>query len=320
MGLVFYPDSRPGITRRRCGKGFSYLAPDGTSIDDKGERKRLASMAVPPAYEDVWMTPRTNGHLWATGLDAAGRKQYRYHPEWTETRAQAKFNSLADFGRALPEIRSIVARDLRKDPGRKDFALAAAVLLIDEVAIRVGNAAYAAERGTAGATTLKRGNLRVTTGGLSLRWTAKGGKRVQRTVRSKRLMRILQTARDLPGAELFTWVDDDGDVHKITSSHLNDYLAEAGNGEFTAKTFRTWAGSLAAFEAHLADPDAKITDLARAASDRLANTPTVARQSYIHPRVLDLASTGTRIKRSRARTGLSVPETMMLRHIAQGVP
>ncbi len=313
MGLVFYPDSRPGITRRRHGRGFAYIAPDGTSIDDVTERERLAAMAVPPAYEKVWMTPKANGHLWATGFDARSRKQYRYHPDWTETRSQAKFDALADFGKALPEIRRIVARDLRKEPGDPAFALAAATLLIDETAIRVGNDSYAAENGTYGATTLRRSNLRVGAGSLSLRWVGKGGRRVQRNIRSRRLMRVLQAARDLPGAELFTWIGAEGEVRRVTSSHLNDYLAEAGGGEFTAKTFRTWAGSLAAFEAHLAEPASKLADLARAAAERLANTPTVARQSYIHPKVLALAESDRPVRLSRAAKGLSRAETALLR-------
>lgn len=314
MALVFYPDSRPGIARRRCGRGFSYTAPDGTTIDDRDERARLQSMAVPPAYEKVWMSPRANGHLMATGFDARARKQYRYHPDWSAARSVVKFDTLAGFGAALPRIRHALEQDLNAAPGEETFAHAAALLLIDRLAIRVGNPAYAQENGSYGATTLTRRHLRLKDGALQLNYVAKGGKKERRTIRSKRLMKALQAARDLPGAELFTWIGADGGTRKVGSDGLNTYLAEIGGDDrFTAKTFRTWAGSLAAFEAHLANPEGSLGAMTEAAASRLANTPTVARNSYIHPKVMDLAGTGTAPRLFRPRQGLSRSESALLR-------
>lgn len=313
MALVFYPDDRPGIARRRCGRGFTYLAADGTRIDRGAERTRLEAMAVPPAYDRVWMSPLDNGHLMASGYDSRARKQYRYHPDWSAERSAEKFAGLADFGAALPRIRRRVDRDLRDAPGEETFAHAAALLLIDRIAIRVGSDSYAAENGTYGATTLQRRHLRLQGGTLRLSYVSKGGRHERRVIRSKRLMRALQAARDLPGAELFTWIDGDGTTRRIGSGSLNAYLAGiAGDGAFTAKTFRTWAGSLAAFECHQGDPEAGIGKLAEAAADRLANTPTVARNSYVHPQVLDLAGSGTAKPLPRARQGLTRAETGLL--------
>lgn len=311
--LVYYPDDRPGIARRRCGRGFTYRAPDGTTIARGPERRRLEAMAVPPAYDDVWMSPIANGHLWATGIDARARKQYRYHPDWSAAQAERKFAGLADFGHALPRIRGRISRDLNnRAAGDEEFALAAALLLIDETAMRVGNAAYAAENGTYGATTLTRRHVQLRDGQLQLSWRAKGGQRVRRQVRSRRLMRVLQAARDLPGAELFTWIDAAGDTRKVTSTALNAYLAEIGGSDaFTAKTFRTWAGTLAAFACHQAG-GATIKDMAEAASAMLANTPSVARNAYIHPKVIALAGAEP-AELPPAIRGLSKPETGLLR-------
>jgi len=311
--LVYYPDDRPGISRRRHGRGFTYRGSDGTTIARGAERKRLEAMAVPPAYEQVWMSPLDNGHLMATGKDARSRKQYRYHPEWSAAKSAEKFSALPAFAEALPRIRRRISRDLtNREAGEEQFSLAAALLLIDQTAIRVGNAAYATENGTYGATTLRSRHLRLKDGTLHLSWTAKGGQRVKRRLRSKRLMRVLQAARDLPGAELFTWIDDDGDVRKVTSTTLNDYLVEiGGSDQFTAKTFRTWAGSLAAYECHRAEEGSTITAMARAASEALSNTPTVARNSYVHPAVIDLAG-ATPASLPDARRGLSKAETGLL--------
>ncbi|MGR3323277.1 MAG: DNA topoisomerase IB [Pseudooceanicola sp.] len=310
---MFYPDSRPGITRRRCGRGFTYFAPDGTRIEDAAERERLKSMAVPPAYENVWMSPRANGHLMATGFDARARKQYRYHPEWAAARAAEKFGDLAEFGAALPRIRRAMARDLSEPPGEARFAHAAALLLIDRLALRVGNPHYVEENGTHGATTLTRRHLHLRDGELHLEFVSKGGARLRRVIRSGRLMRVLQAARDLPGAELFTWHDADGTLHSVGSESLNQYLGEiGGNGDFSAKTFRTWAGSLAAFAHHRAHPDTTIRDMSQAAADVLANTPTVARTSYIHPKVVALVGKEASTPLPEPRSGLSGHETALL--------
>ena len=287
--IVYYPDDRPGITRRRWGRGFRYLAPDGTTIEDAGERKRLAALAVPPAYDDVWMCPLPQGHLLATGRDAKNRKQYRYHPEWAAERARTKFDLLPAFGRLLPRIRRRVRRDLNEDVGEKAFALASAVALIDRAALRVGSDEYARENGSYGALTLKQRHISLSGTQIKLNYKAKGGKRVRKQLADRTLARILNKIGDLPGATLLSWLDDDGIPQTLSSQALNDYIATACDmEEITAKTFRTWAGTLAAFEVAQAGPTT-IKDMSQAAAARLHNTPTIARNSYIHPRVIALA-------------------------------
>ena len=310
-GLTWYPDSRPGITRRRCGRGFSYTAPDGTSIADKDERRRINALAVPPAYDQVWISPRINGHLQATGYDARTRKQYRYHPKWSEASAAEKYEMLPEFARALPRIRRRVTRDLAEEPGGERFALAAALLMIDRLSLRIGNEAYARENGSYGALTLKRRHLKVTNSGLSLNYTAKGGKKVRRLLTDRKLLRVLQEVRDLPGAELLTWTDSAGAHRTLSSGALNAYLSEAGAGDFTAKTFRTWAGTLAAYEAAEAG-ELTIKALSEAAAERLANTPTVARNSYVHPKVIALSETGLPEIEAVTLSGLAAAETRLL--------
>lgn len=310
-GLTWYPDNRPGISRRRRGRGFSYVAADGTTIADKAERLRIEALAVPPAYVDVWISPRANGHLQATGYDARTRKQYRYHQRWAEARSEQKFESLTEFARALPRIRRRVTRDLAEEPGDERFALAAAVLLIDRLSLRVGNEAYARENGSYGALTLKRRHLKLTEAGLNLNYVAKGGKKVRRRLTDRKLLRVLNEVRDLPGAELLTWVDDGGTVRRLSSGALNAYLAEAGGGDFTAKTFRTWAGTLAAFEAVEAGAET-IRALSEVAAERLANTPTVARNAYIHPRVIALTETGLPEIDGAGLRGLTAAENRLL--------
>ncbi|HLS18663.1 MAG TPA: hypothetical protein VK090_02550, partial [Paracoccaceae bacterium] len=198
-GLVYYPDSHPGIARKRCGRGFSYIDPEGDRITDREERARIATLAVPPAWEDVWICPTPKGHLQATGLDQRGRKQYRYHPDWTEFQAQRKFDQLPDFGRRLPRIRRRLARDLAGNPGEQRFALAALVSLIDRLGLRVGNRGYLDENGSYGATTLKHRHLRIEPDRITLRFRAKSGQRVQRTLKNPKLQRVLSEIDDLPG-------------------------------------------------------------------------------------------------------------------------
>ena len=289
-GLVFYPDSEPGIRRERRGRGFSFVAPDGTRIDRGPERDRLMRMGVPPAYERVWMCPLPNGHLMATGFDARGRKQYRYHPDWAAARSDTKFAGLGDFGRALPAIRRRIDRDLRAEAGEPEFALAAALALIDRLALRPGAEDYARENGSYGALTLQRRHLRLSPEGLRLVFTAKGGKKVNRVLRDRGLQTALEKARHLPGALLLGWVDAGGQSHAVHSQALSRYLSEAGGGAaFTAKTFRTWAGTVAAFDLLRGGGAPTIRQMAEAAADRLHNTPAIARKSYVHPAVIAAA-------------------------------
>lgn len=287
--LIYFSDSEPGITRRRCGQGFTYFAPDGTRINDTAVRERLVGLAVPPAYTDVWMCPSPDGHLQATGRDARARKQYRYHPQWQEEQAQVKFDQLIEFGLALPRLRRRLRRDLAQDAGEQTFALAAATTLIDRAALRVGNPIYAAENGSYGALTLRNKHVKLNERHIALRFNAKGGKRVRRQLADRTLARVLNKISDLPGARLLSWLDGNGVAQAISSDMLNRYIADAAAVEtVTAKTFRTWAGTLAAFEVGAAG-DARIKDMASAAAKVLHNTPKIARDSYIHPRVIALA-------------------------------
>lgn len=314
-GLVYVTDAMPGIRRVRRGKGFSFVAPDGTAIERGPERERLERLGVPPAYERVWLCPLPNGHLQATGYDARARKQYRYHQLWSEHRAGTKYDRLAEFGRHLPAIRARVARDLQASPGDPRFALAAAVTLIDRLSLRIGNEEYAEANGSYGALTLRNKHVRLRDGVISLDFKAKSGQRVRRQLKDRRLLQVLEKASDLPGAELLTWVDHAGVVHTLSSTALNAYLDDADGDDalaFTAKTFRTWAGTLAAFERVEVGDRPKVKALAEAAAARLSNTPTVAKGSYIHPRVLALAGELPPPVHAEPVRGLSAAEARLL--------
>ncbi|MEL7211360.1 MAG: DNA topoisomerase IB [Pseudomonadota bacterium] len=311
-GLTYYPDTEPGFRRRRRGKGFSYIDTEGQLIRDQAVRQRLASLAVPPAYEDVWMCPLENGHLLATGRDVRGRKQYMYHPDWTALRAQSKFDDLPAFGRLLGRIRRRVHADLKEDAGERDFALAAAVTLIDRTALRVGNPQYVEENNSYGALTLCNRHITLSGKDIALRYRAKGGQKVKTTITDAKLARILDKISDLPGANLLTWVDDAGDPQSLSSDALNAYLADAaGQDGITAKTFRTWAGTCAAFEVG-AQGHATIKEMATAAAEVLHNTPTIARNSYIHPSVIDLAGQDAPDVTPSEQHGLKVNEQHLL--------
>lgn len=316
-GLTYYGDDRPGISRQRRGRGFTYKAPDGTTIARGEERARLEAMAVPPAYEDVWMTPLVNGHLLATGRDTRNRKQYRYHEKWSEAQAETKFASLVDFAHALPRLRRFVARDLDQHAGERSFALASAVTLIDRASLRVGNPDYTRENGSYGTLTLRSRHVKLDGNVIRLRYTAKGGKKVRRQINDRTLAKTLEKINDLPGAELLTWADAQGEVHQLNSAGLNAYIAEAsGCDDFTAKTFRTWAGTVAAFEA-AEKGQATIKQLAEAAAAQLSNTPTVARNSYIHPAVIDLAGEAPPEIKVGRKTGLFASEARLLTYLEQ---
>ena len=311
--LIYYPDNQPGIRRKRQGRGFSYIAPDGTRIDNARERRRIEALAVPPAYDSVWICPRPNGHLQATGRDDRKRKQYRYHPAWSAFRATQKFDQLGAFADALGTIRRRVNRDLGRDAGDHAFALAAVVALIDRAAIRIGNPEYAAENGTYGATTLRTRHMSLDEDGLRLSYIAKGRTPVTRHIRSQKLQKTLQAMDDLPGGDLISWIDDTGAPRRVSSDEVNAYLADVtGDATLTAKTFRTWSGSVAAIEAITPGETPTIKSMAEAAADRLANTPTIARKSYIHPKVIALAEDVSALPQDpRAADGLRVAERQL---------
>lgn len=327
--LVYVWDTMPGLRRRRCGGGFSYFAADGALLSCAEERARIQSLGIPPAWTDVWICADAHGHIQATGRDAAGRKQYRYHPLWRQRRDEQKYHQLCDFGRALPRLRRRVRRDLDGEPGTLDFSIAAIVRLLDEAHLRIGSRP-AASNGTYGATTLRRRHVKLEEDGtIRLRFRAKGGKRVRRTLRDRRLHLVLQAIDDLPGAQLFTWIDESGEPRPITAQHVNSYLAKTIEMEgVTAKTFRTWAGSVAALGFALETQTAlTIKGLSEAAARRLHNTPTICRNSYIHPAVLDLVTLSDeelaawRVEQApEGPRGLRIAERKLLQLLEQAAP
>lgn len=288
-GLIYYPDTRPGIARHRRGRGFTYTAPDGTRIDHASERARINALAVPPAYEDVWISPKPNGHLQATGRDARARKQYRYHADWTRQRALKKYDQLVEFGRSLPRLRRWITSRLKGDTGEAETAIAAVLALIDRGSLRVGHPDYTAENGSYGATTLRKRHVAFDGSNILLNYTAKGGNNVRKTVQGKQLQRVLQNCADLPGSELISWQDENGTARTVRSEQLQQIFADLCGEGVSAKTLRTWNGSHAAFLTALREETLTIDAMAVSAAERLHNTPTIARNSYIHPDIIELA-------------------------------
>jgi DNA topoisomerase-1 len=311
-GLIYVSDTDPGISRKRRGRGFSYLGPDGTTFAQGVERARIEALAVLPAYEVVWICTGKDGHLQATGRDARRRKQYRYHPDWSAVQASTKYDQLADFGDILPAIRRRVDRDLATDPGDAEFALAGAAMIIDRASLRIGNPDYSRKNGSYGALTLRRLNLFLSNDNMDLCFKAKGGKKVRKVIIVGKLQKLLDKVNDIPGATLLTWLDDEAAVHTLSSHQLNAHISDAaGNDLATAKTFRTWAGTIAAFECAEAG-GTTVKEIASAASARLHNTPTVARNSYIHPDVIKLAGADPVAVDAVKRSGLFAAEKRLL--------
>ena len=293
-GLYYVNDARPGITRRRRGKGWSYVHPDGKPVSER-DRAWIDAVVIPPAWTDVWISPVPDGHILATGRDQKGRKQYRYHPRWREVRDGNKYHRMSEFGLALPGLRDRIERDLSRRGLPRDKVLGAVVRLLDDTLIRIGNAEYAADNESYGLTTLQDDHATVTGGKVEFEFRGKSGKDQEIVLRDKRLARIVKACQELPGEELFQYLDDDGRVVDIGSGDVNEYLRGLTGGSFTAKDFRTWGGSVMAAET-LADagPPSSRTAAKRnvlaaldAAATALGNTRTVARNCYVHPRVTE---------------------------------
>jgi DNA topoisomerase IB len=294
-GLVYVTDAMPGIRRTRNGDMFVYRAPSGRALSSPRTLARLASLAVPPAYEDVWICPLANGHLQATGRDARGRKQYRYHPRWRAVRDDVKFLRMIDFGRALPKLRRRIARDLAREGLPRDKVVATVVALLDATRIRIGNAEYARDNGSFGLTTLRNRHARFAGGKLVLAFRGKGGASHEVEVDDRRLARLVRRCQELPGQRLFQYIGDDGARHSIDSDAVNDYLREAMGADFTAKDFRTWGATLHAIGLLARTPlperpsesalKSSITAVIRQVAQDLRNTPAVCRKSYVNPDV-----------------------------------
>ncbi|CDO38678.1 DNA topoisomerase IB [Novosphingobium sp. KN65.2] len=289
--LTFADCTAPGITRRACGKGWIFLDPQGQRIAEQAEIERLKAIALPPACTDCWYSLDPNAHILATGIDARGRKQYRYHPEYRERQEALKFDSLREFGAALPAIRRRVEADVAQHRINRERALACVVRLLDSTALRIGNECYAKANRTFGATTLRRRHLRLEGKTIRLRFKAKSGKQRELALTDRNLMRFIRQVQDLPGQHLFQFLDESGDPAPVSSCDVNAYLSEAAGTHFTAKHFRTWAASVTAFEAIVTDREPPtIKSIAGMVADVLANTPAIARKSYIHPEVFALVS------------------------------
>lgn len=299
-GLSWCNDDQPGLSRRRSGKGFSYRGRDGQPIRDARTLDRIRALAIPPAWTEVWICPRANGHIQATGRDLKGRKQYRYHPDWTRHAANAKFDRLSVFARKLPKLRDQVEQDLTRRGPCRDKVLATAVRLLEITLIRVGNAEYARQNRSFGLTTLHKRHLEVDGAALTFEFRGKSGKDHRISVRDQRLARAMRTLEGLPGQHLFKYRDAQGDLHPVTSDDVNAYIRDAMGEQFSAKDFRTWAGTVSAARAlrdmepptSPTDARRKITLCVKAVSGLLGNTPTVCRAAYVHPRVLDLFENG----------------------------
>ena len=308
-GLRYATDSRPGITRVRSGRGFSYRAPDGSTIADRQVRERIAALAIPPAWTEVWICPWPNGHLQATGRDARGRKQYRYHADWGSRRGAEKFDRVLEFARVLPRVRRRIDADLRKRGLPREKVLAAVVRLLELTLIRVGNDEYARLNRSFGLTTLRDRHATVQGDTIRFRFRSKSGVMHESGLRDRRLARIVRKCQDLPGQELFQYLDEQGEVRDVASDDVNDYLRDASGGDFTAKDVRTWAGTVLAYRALRAltpvegEPAARrnLLDAIRVAADGLGNTPAVARGSYVHPAVAEAYLEGDLAGSSRRR-------------------
>ena len=312
-------DSEPGYTRQQKGRGWAYYDGD-KRVTSRDEIDRLNALALPPAYVDAWFCKDANGHIQATGKDARGRKQYRYHAEYRAKQDASKFAGCVEFGEALPKIRKRVDRDLRRRSLDRDPVMAAVVRLLDTEQMRIGNEQYARANKSFGLSTLRSHHVRMKNGRLRMRYAGKHGIVHEATITDASLKRIVGRCQDLPGQMLFQYLNGDGEPQPISSSDVNDYIRDASGGDFTAKHFRTWGASVIAFEQLLAkDEEARISvkTVIEPVAEALGNTVAMSRKSYVHPALLDAVKDRPRdplrgMKRPRARRRLSAAETAFL--------
>jgi DNA topoisomerase-1 len=306
-GLRYVTDGTPGVTRRRAGNGWTFHGPDGRRITDAKRIAWFRRLAIPPAWTDVWICPDRRGHLQATGRDARGRKVYRYHPRWRASREEDKYARMVAFARALPAIRRRVDRDLRCRGLPREKVLAAVVALLERTRIRVGNEEYARDNRSFGLTTLQDRHARIRGGRMTFAFRGKSGKEHAVEIADRRLARIVARCQDLPGQQLFQYVDDDGERRTIASDDVNDYLREISGQAFTAKDFRTWAGTVLAamalqeFRTFDTEAEAKrnVVRAIETVAEKLGNTPAVSRASYVHPQVIDAYLEGDLLRETR---------------------
>jgi DNA topoisomerase-1 len=299
-GLTWCSDDQPGLSRKPSRSGFDYLDAKGRKITDEKVLERIRMLAIPPAWTDVWICPRASGHIQATGRDVKGRKQYRYHKDWSAHASSNKFDKLPAFAAALPRLRKQVEADMARRGPCREKVLATAVQLLEITLIRVGNAEYARKNRSYGLTTLHKRHLAVDGAGLTFAFKGKSGVEHRVSVRDRRLATVIRSLRDLPGQSLFKYRDAEGDLCPITSDDVNAYIRDAMGEQFSAKDFRTWAGTVSAaralrgMEPPTSPTHAKrqINVCVKATAGLLGNTPTVCRSSYVHPAVFELYESG----------------------------
>ncbi|HEV8237982.1 MAG TPA: DNA topoisomerase IB [Thermoanaerobaculia bacterium] len=324
-GLRYVSDDKPGITRRRRGKGFSYRDADGKPLRDAETLQRIRSLAIPPAWTDVWICPNPKGHIQATGRDARGRKQYRYHPRWREVRDATKFSRMVEFGEALPALRRRIRRDLLRTGLPREKVLATVVRLLETTCIRVGNDEYTKSNGTFGLTTLRNHHVAVRGEKLFFRLRAKGGKRQEARLSDRSVAKVVRECQEIPGYELFQYRDGDGEPQPIDSADVNDYLREVAGRNFTAKDFRTWMGSVHALArlrevcaGEVKATKARLLEVLDYVAGQLSNTRAVTRKFYVHPGLQQeylegrLIARLARLREPRPVPGLSSDETVLL--------
>ena len=319
-------DSEPGYTRKRNGRYWQYFAEDGKRVTDRDEIDRLNSIALPPAYEDAWFCKDANGHLQATGMDARGRKQYRYHHDFRARRDKKKYSGTMEFGAALPKIRKAVERDLNKPALSRDAVLAAVVRLLDTEYLRIGNEQYARENKSYGATTLRSRHVRRQGNKLLMRFRGKHGVVHEVPITDRNLKRVVSKVQDLPGQHLFQYEVEDGETCAVTSADVNDYIREASGGDFTAKNFRTWGASVIAFEQMMSKAEharISVKTVIEPVAEALGNTEAMSRKAYVHPALIDAIKDDPRdpldgLERPRARKYLSSCEVGLLQFLATG--
>ena len=317
-GLRYVSDRSPGIQRKRFGKGFRYIAANGEPIRDPHELDRIKRIGIPPAWTDIWICPNPRGHIQATGRDAKGRKQYRYHPRWAETRDEVKYERMIAFGEALPTIRERVAHDLSLRGLPREKAIATVVALLDDTLARVGNEEYARENESFGLTTLRQDHVDVEGNSVRFEFRGKSGKEHRIEVRNRKLASIVQRYLDLPGNELFQYVDEHDQRHVIQSDDVNDYLREVTGSDFTAKDFRTWGGTtlalrhlreLGGFETQT-EAQRNVHQAIVVAAQRLGNTPAICRKSYVNPRIIEAYLEGALLSSIARLATTPLPESL----------
>lgn len=310
-GLRYVTDAIPGIRRGGRAGHFEYFDSEGRLIQDEETLARIKKLVLPPAWTDVWIAPYANAHLQATARDARGRKQYRYHAKWRALREETKFARMLEFGNALPKLRTRVEQHLGLPGLARDKVLATVVRLLEITLIRVGNEEYAKANHSYGLTTLRNRHVHINGNELAFEFRGKSGRQHRIGLRDRRVANIVRRCKELPGAELFQYLDEQGQRHSVDSQDVNEYLHRIGGSEFTAKDFRTWAGSVCALDALLECPPCSsqtelkttLTGVIKNVAQRLGNTPTVCRKHYIHPAVLDAFQTdGLATVRSTAPT------------------